>query len=248
MKKGHIAAASLLIAFLFLSACTSKAVETKTEISTEPESAQTAEPDAIAKGCFTDDPDAIERAAGSVVKLEVYDAQNQKIGTGSGFCAFDSSVLITAAHVIVNMDHMIVTCDNGESFRLEAATDGDEDSDVAWFRLPEGTELIPLPVSSEMPRRGERILAIGSQFGIVNLVTTGNIAGVWESQGIGWLLFTAPVSSGSSGGPILNDNGEVVGVVSSTYDKGQNLNVAAPIEEIQNILSTDNGMEVTGNE
>ena len=248
MINRRFAAAPLLMACLLLSACASASVETAAGALPEPETARIADPAETVNGRFTDDPDAIERAAGSVVKLEVYDAQDQKIGTGSGFCAFDPSVLITAAHVIVNMDHMIVTCDNGESFRLEAATDGDEDSDAAWFRLPEGTELIPLPVSSETPRRGERILAIGSQFGVVNLVTTGNIAGVWESQGIGWLLFTAPVSSGSSGGPILNDNGEVVGVVSSTYDKGQNLNVATPIGEIQNIFSTDNGMEVTGNE
>lgn len=246
MIRRRLSAVPLLLAFLLLSGCARAEAAESPPRETGP--AQIADPVETANGRFTDDPDAMERAAASVVKLEVYDAQDQKIGTGSGFCAFDPSVLITAAHVIVNMDHAIATCDNGESFRLEAAADGDEDSDAAWFRLPEGSELIPLPVSSETPRRGERILAIGSQFGVVNLVTLGNIAGVWESQGIGWLLFTAPVSSGSSGGPILNDNGEVVGVVSSTYDKGQNLNVATPIEEIQNILSTDNGMEVTENE
>ena len=247
MINRRFAAAPLLMACLLLGGCAraEAAAESPPRAS---EQARFADPVETVSGRFTDDPDAIERAAASVVRLEVYDAQDQKIGTGSGFCAFDPSVLITAAHVIVNMDHAIATCDNGESFRLEGAIDGDADSDVALLRLPEGTELDPLPVFTETPRRGERVLTIGSQFGLVNLVAVGNIAGAWETQGTSWLLFTAPVSSGSSGGPILNDNGEVVGVVSSTYDKGQNLNLAAPIEKTEEILATENGMEVTENE
>ena len=248
MVNRRIIALLLLSAVLLSVACALAMAETTAEISQEPEKTEIEERAEAAIGHFTDDPDAIERAAGSVVKLEVYDAQDNKIGTGSGFCAFDSFVLITAAHVIVNMDHIIATCDDGACFRLEAAVGGDEDSDTAWFRLPEGMELIPLSVSSETPRRGEKILAIGSQFGIVNLVTLGNIAGVWKSQGVDWLLFTAPVSSGSSGGPILNNNGEVVGVVSGTYDKGQNLNVATPIDRIQAILSPEIRMGVAENE
>ena len=77
--------------------------------------------------------------------------------------------------------------------------------------------------------RGEKVAAIGSQFGIVNLITLGNVCGSFEMTDATWILFTAPVSSGNSGGPVLNDQGKVIGITAGAYDKGQNMNLAAPI-------------------
>lgn len=180
---------------------------------------------------LTDDPDAIDRIAGSVVKLEIYDEKDRKIGTGSAFAAFDPAVLVTAAHVIVNMKYALVTTESGSGFRIERAIDGDVDSDVALLALPEDAGLRPLAVSEAKPRRGETVVAIGSQFGKMNLVTTGTFAGVWEFPEACMFVFTAPVASGNSGGPLLNERGEVIGIVSGTYEKGQNLNFASPIEK-----------------
>ena len=185
---------------------------------------------------FSNDPARMEQAAASVVMLTVYNDHDSKIGTGTGFAAFDPMVLVTAAHVIENMEYMIAECDNGVTFRIDSAIDADEDADVAICRLPEDTGLTPLIVSKEAPLRGEKTVAIGSQFGLKNLVSLGNICGRWETEKVQWLLFTAPVSGGSSGGPLLNDRGEVIGVVTGTYEKGQNLNLAAPIENAMALM------------
>lgn len=184
---------------------------------------------------FSEDPASMERAAQSVVKLEVYDEQNKRIGTGTGFCCFDPSLLVTAAHVIVNMDHMIATCDNGDLIRIDRCIGGNENSDIALCALPDGVRLTPLSVSDAEPLRGEKTVAIGSQFGVANLITLGNICGRWEAGGVRWLLFTAPVSGGCSGGPLLNNDGFVIGMITATYDDGQNLNVATPISEAESI-------------
>ena len=122
---------------------------------------------------FTEDPEAMEQAARSVVKLEVFNNRDERIGTGSGFAAFDPAVLVTACHLIENMEYMIATRDDGTSFRIERANDADEDTDIALCELPEDTGLTALTCTEDKLLRGEKTVAIGSQFGLVNLVTLG---------------------------------------------------------------------------
>lgn len=184
---------------------------------------------------FLEDSLAVDEAARSVVKLTVYDRNGDRIATGSGFCAYDRTILVTAAHVITNMDYMIAEKDDGSTFRIEHVIEGSTTKDIAFCEIPEEAEMEPLKISVAYPGRGEQVAVIGSQFGITNLVTGGNLAGMWESDGVLRLLFTAPVSSGNSGGPVFNSRGELVGIVSGTYDKGQNMNVAVSITEATNI-------------
>ena len=174
--------------------------------------------------------DRIEAWAASVVRLEVFDRSGGRIGTGSGFAAFDPPALVTARHVIVNMEYMIATRDDGSAFRIDRAVAEDEAADIALCALPEDAALDPLPWAGDDPARGAAAIAIGSQFGLVNLVTTGNVCGVWDTEDVDWILYTSPVSAGCSGGPLLNDSGEVMGIITGSYEKGQNLNLAAPAE------------------
>ena len=179
--------------------------------------------------------DEIEKWADSVVRLEVYDEKDSRIGAGSGFAAFEPAVLVTASHVIVNMKYIIATRDDGTTFRVDRAIDANEDSDVAILELPKDANIKPLPCLETDPVRGDTVTAIGSQFGLLNLVTVGNICGRWETKQVNWILFTAPVSSGSSGGPLLNSEGNVIGVITGTHDKSQNLNLASPIAEAREL-------------
>lgn len=172
----------------------------------------------------------IDSLAAGVVRLEVYDADGGYLGTGSGFALGDPAVLVTAAHVLVNMDHMIAYRDDGTSFRVDRALDGDTDSDIAVCLLPEDADLPPLTAATETARRGDDVTVIASQFGLTNLISKGTLCGRWITRDADWLLFTAPVSAGSSGGPVFDAAGAVIGIVTGTYEKGQNLNLAAPIE------------------
>ena len=195
-----------------------------------------------AEKAWIDKPWELEAAAASVLKLETYDATGQRICSGSGFIAFDRRFLITARHVVVNMDHLTATMDWGETFEVREVIAVDSDQDIAICRIPEGIEMAPLTVSDTIVTRGEKVAAIGSQFGVVNLITTGMLSGYWTSGDIDRILFTAPVASGSSGGPVFNSRGEVIGVVSGTYDGGQNLNFAVPIQRVYTLIESE--MEV----
>ena len=188
----------------------------------------------------TDLSDDIDLWAASVVKLEVFDSKDNRIGTGSGFAAFEEPILITARHVVVNMEYMIATKEDGTTFRIDHVIEDDEASDLVLCELPEDAGVKALPLSTVEPKRGAGVIAIGSQFGVNNLVTMGNVCGSWSSEKATWILFTAPVSGGSSGGPLLNERGEVVGIVTGSYEKGQNLNLAAPVSKVQALYDKGN--------
>jgi len=171
-----------------------------------------------------------EQWAKSVVRLEVFNSRGDRIATGSGFAAFDERFLITARHVIVNMDYMTATRDDGTSFRIDRVLAADADSDIAICALPDDAGLTTLAFAEGTPPRGTKVVAIGSQFGVTNLVTEGIVSGTWSAENVTRILFTAPVSGGSSGGPLLTSSGTVIGIVTGTYEKGQNLNLAATYE------------------
>ena len=208
----------------FLSSCspadTSSPADTAHEVQTQTDTAPSS---------FIDKPLLLEAAAASVVKLEAYDDNDIRIATGSGFAALSEGVIITACHVVTNAERIVATRDDGETFTLGRIIEADRELDLAICALPEGVGLPLLAAAENELHRGERVAVIGSQFGVLNLITQGNYCGTWNSEGNDWLLFTAPVSGGSSGAPVLNSLGEVIGVVSGTYDSGQNMNIATPI-------------------
>ena len=80
--------------------------------------------------------------------------------------------------------------------------------------------------------RGQKVVAIGSPLGLFNSISDGIVSGFREINGIPMIQFTAPISSGSSGGALLDMYGRLVGLITAGFDKGQNLNLAVPSEKI----------------
>ena len=188
---------------------------------------------------FTGSPERIEEAAKCVVKLEVFDESEKRIAVGSGFYAVGEGYLITSAHVVKHMAYAVVTEDDGQSFRIDGLIAVDDVADVAVLDLGEQVRDTFLPIGETLPLRGENVAVIGTTAGFINLVTLGNVSRIWESDENNRILFTAPVSLGNSGGPVLNDRGEVIGVVMGTYDYAENLNVAISMEAVWKLLKSE---------
>jgi hypothetical protein len=113
-----------------------------------------------------------------------------------------------------------------------------EESDIAILSLEKGTGLQPLKRGSSVDiEKGENVIAIGSPLGIENVISQGVISGKITEDNIESILFTAPISHGSSGGALFNNNGEVIGVTYGSYEDGQNLNLAMPIEIVEKLYS-----------
>ena len=191
---------------------------------------------------FTEDADAIENAANSVFMLEIYARNNQKIGVGSGFVSFDDSLLVTNYHVIEDGSYIIAISDEYEKYILNQICVIDKEKDIAILQFEESHVAKPLEMDPETTlKRSQPVVAIGSPAGLMNTVSIGNISAFYKKEGRDWIQFTAPISSGSSGGPLLNDKGKVIGITTATYAATQNVNMAVKAKNVVELYKTWDG-------
>ena len=180
---------------------------------------------------FSDSPDAIQAASDSVVLLNCYDKKGELFCTGSAFAAFDAGVCVTNYHVISDEVYSVVAyTEDGMMFALDSVIAYDETKDVAILKTTAKTNIAPLPLGdSESLEKGEKVVAIGSPLGFMNTVSTGVFSAYNTLPDMVEIQFSASISSGSSGGALFNDSGDVIGITYASYTDGQNLNVAVPI-------------------
>lgn len=187
----------------------------------------------FAENGFSGDVDAIEKAADSVFMLEVYSYDNKQIAVGSGFVAFDSRILITNYHVIEGGAYVIAISDDKVKYLVSQMCCIDRKKDLAILYFDQETNTNPLPLDTDGNlKRSQTVVAIGSPAGLMNTISIGNISAFYARDGKDWIQFTAPISSGSSGGALFNDEGEIIGVTTASYASAQNINMAVKAEEV----------------
>lgn len=182
---------------------------------------------------FSSDPDAVEKAADSVFLLEVYDARNRKIASGSGFVVFQPSVMATNYHVIEDGAYLIAVSDDADQYVIDQVCIADKDLDLAILQFHPSNSVRPLEYdASGNLKRSQTVVAIGSPAGLKNTVSIGNISAFFKQGKKNWIQFTAPISSGSSGGVLLNDQGKIIGITTATYASAQNVNLAVRVSAL----------------
>ncbi len=182
---------------------------------------------------FAQDLAAIDKAAGSVLMLNVYDERNTLFATGSGFVVFDNKTLVTNYHVIRDAEWILAVSDLGYQYLVTKVIAADEKRDIALLEFYSPTDLTPLVLRFGQERkRAAPVVAIGSPQGVKNTVSLGNISAVYEEADVQYIQFTAPISHGSSGGALFDDAGQVIGITSMYYYDSQNMNLAVDIDEV----------------
>jgi serine protease Do len=137
-------------------------------------------------------------------------------GHGSGFIIDSSGIILTNAHVVEGADKVIVHLHDGSEVRAESVT-ADARSDVAIIRIPVESPLAVVPLgNSDLMQVGDWVLAAGNPFDVGVTVTAGIISATGRGPGINerenYLQTDAAINPGNSGGPLVNLNGEVVGI------------------------------------
>lgn len=177
-------------------------------------------------------PPAIEKLANSVVMLNVYDENSDLIATGSGFILFDNRTLITNYHVIKNAEMIIAESDDGDQYFVNKVLVISEKWDIAILQFMAPTIIEPLDYSFDDLLRGAPVVVVGSPKGFRNTVSTGIVSAIYLDEDIHWIQFTAPASPGSSGGPIFNEHGKVIGMTTWNRSDAQNINFAIGVQNI----------------
>lgn len=181
------------------------------------------------------------KAAPAVVKVLVYDPVGKRLGCGTGFVVSPGGQVITNYHVIEEAG----TTDNlrielkGTLRKVQGLQGLLVTHDLALLAVQtaRGEKLPHLALAAKMPAQGEKAYAVGYPLALPNATITDGLINGFQKLGDFTLLQTsAPISEGSSGGPLLVADGTVVGVTTCSLIEGQNLNFAVPAEHIRTLL------------
>lgn len=176
----------------------------------------------------------ITRLKRAVVIVTTYDGLGKPLLQGSGFF-IDSGQVVTNFHVIKNATQIRVETFNRTLSTVKAVLATDEKSDLALMRVDSPSpELSILSLRTSAPVEGESVTVISNPQGSHWKVTHGSIGLLWEFHGLGERLqISAAISPGSSGGPVLNARGEVIGIAAMYFKSVDDLNFAVPVERLQ---------------
>ncbi len=180
----------------------------------------------------------ISDARPAVVTLIVYDRRGRELGFGSGFFVSRSGEILTNHHVIEGAASAKARTSDGSMHPVQVILADDPKSDLARLLVFADQDTPWLPIAANRPQVGDRVVVMGSPMGLDETVTEGIVSAVPEQRAgqsdlePATLQITAAISEGSSGGPVLNARGEVVGVATAFMREGENLNFAVPLERI----------------
>lgn len=182
--------------------------------------------------------DIFERVSPSVGILRVYDQANNLMSQGSAFVAAEGGILVTNAHVLDGGSYFVARFPNGMTRKVKTILALDASYDFAILQI-ENANIHPLALAdSDELSVGQSVYAIGSPYGLENTISSGIVAGVRKMLGeLHLLQITTPISEGSSGGVLVNETGQVVGVTTFMIGGGQNLNFAIPIKVVKDGLA-----------
>lgn len=179
----------------------------------------------------------------SVVLLVMEDENNQPVSLGSGFFVSEN-IIVTNAHVIEGANNGYAKLINGKSkIEILGFIAIDEIHDLVLLEV-KNTKTPKLKLgNSDLIEIGEDIYAIGNPQGLEGTFSKGIISSIRDFDGHSVIQITAPISPGSSGGPLINSKGEVIGIAFASFKSGQNLNFAIPVKYLNNLLANTKPLE-----
>ncbi len=175
----------------------------------------------------------------AVAYIKTFDEDGKQLASGSGFNIKSDGIIVTNYHVISGASSITCTINNNENFDVDYILNYSILKDIAILKLKEATNLpVVLLGDSDKIELAEDVVAIGNPLEFQNTVTTGIISGIRNMFGIDYIQTSASISPGSSGGPLFNSYGAVIGITSMTILDSQNINFAVPINSVKKLFAS----------
>jgi S1-C subfamily serine protease len=184
-------------------------------------------------------PELVRRIKPSAVAIETFNSRGEKLARASGFF-IASDRIITNRHVIEGAYRAEIHLANGNVYPVRGVLAVDGEGDIALLQADVPTGLVaPLEVVRTTPQEGESVVVIGNPFGLEGSVSNGIVSAVRDIPNFGRIIqITAPISPGSSGSPVVNMQGQVIGVATLQVSEGQSLNFAIPADRIAQLRAS----------
>ena len=170
----------------------------------------------------------------AVVTLVALDERDQPLALGSGFFITRDGVLVTNAHVVTGANRVLVRWRGKNGVALKILNFARR-YDLVTIQTSFTSTPTVLLADSDQAAAGQDVVVLGSPQGLEGTVSTGIIGGLRTIAGVHYLQITAPISPGSSGGPVFNSQGRVIAISTATSAKGQNLNFALPVNLLRDV-------------
>ncbi|HYH82708.1 MAG TPA: S1C family serine protease, partial [Longimicrobium sp.] len=176
-------------------------------------------------------------AHAALLMVHALGSRGDTIGVGTGFVVSADGLFVTNYHVIEEAQRLVVSLLEGGKYDQVQFVASDPASDLALMRIP-ATGLRPLKMGSDARMEvGDKVYVMGNPLGMSGTFSDGMVSGKRPLEGVAMLQISAPISQGSSGGPVMNERGEVIGVATMMVMGGQNLNMAVPVRYLRPMLA-----------
>jgi len=184
--------------------------------------------------------DLAKKVVSSIVTVNIFNREGKWRGGGTGFFVKEEGLLVTNRHVIDGKVRALAKLSSGEFFPIEGVLSEDHSGDLVLLTLGvKGRSFPTLSLTDTVVETGQPIIVIGSPLGREGTVSEGIVSEVKDIPNFGKVFqHTAPISRGSSGSPVLNMKGEVIGVVVGySIVEGESLNFAISVDRVKGLLS-----------
>ena len=181
-------------------------------------------------------PELVRRIKPSAVAIETFDSRGEQLTRGSGFF-IDTDRVVTNRHVIEGAHRAEIHTSTGSVYAVKGVIAVDAEGDLAVLRIdPPPASIRPLVLEKTSPQEGESVIVVGNPLGLEGSVTNGIVSAVRDIPTFGRIIqITAPISAGSSGSPVVNMQGQVIGIATLQITGGQSVNFAIPSERISQL-------------
>jgi len=176
----------------------------------------------------------VKKIQPAVATVIAYDMDRNISNIGTGFFINSEGHLITNFHVLAGKYAADVRTSAGKSYRVISVLAENKAADLLKLKVDiPPQEVSWIPFGDRLPDIAERVVVVGSPMGLEQTVSEGIVSSVRELPPVGTVFqMSAPISPGSSGSPVVNTKGRVVGIATFQFIQGQNLNFAVAVRQI----------------
>jgi regulator of sirC expression with transglutaminase-like and TPR domain len=186
-----------------------------------------------------------EKIRPSVATIKVSGRDGDQIQMGTGFVVDASGLIATNYHVLGEGRPFTVELSSGRQLRVIGVEASDRHSDLALVRVDVADQPLPaLPLSSVGLTQGTPVLAFGNPLGLRNSVVAGIVSALRQIEGREMIQLAMPVQAGNSGGPLVDADGNVCGIINMKSAIDDNLGFAIPIGQLAAIRDQPNPVTI----